>query len=68
VELAPFPVKIETKVKGSGQECLHTIEIPLVRGKRGTESPQNFLFPLPAFTKKKGIGTEPTPFIALWLR
>jgi hypothetical protein len=27
-----------------------------------------YLFPLPAFIKKKGTGTEPMPFIALWLR
>ena len=42
----------------------------LTRGNPGTESPQDSLFPLPAFIKKKGIGTEPMPFafVVLWLR
>jgi hypothetical protein len=32
------------------------------------ESLRPYLFPLPAFIKKKGTGTEPMPFVALWLR
>jgi len=31
------------------------------------ESLRPYLFPLLAFIKKKGTGTEPMPFVALWL-